>query len=158
MEERFLTIRNHHPTSHITAQKKTFGSKTFRILSPVINRYLRNWDQKLIPFQGDDIHWEVSKGNLEDVTALLDARADIDTPMKTKSFYSKGSTLLHIATYNGHINLIKVLISRGANFLAKDINSQNTLNIALGQGHSDVFEILKTEAIEKVQSMNTPKR
>lgn len=53
-----------------------------------------------------------------------------------------GRTLLHTAAYEGNLDLVNLLISKGANVEAVDRNGQTPLNLASRQGHGTVVATL----------------
>jgi len=71
-------------------------------------------------------------GELEDLTYLLDAGADINYRRP-----EDGSTALHMASANGHLEIVSLLLSRGAKHAAN--NAGNTpLHWACLNGKSEV--------------------
>lgn len=59
------------------------------------------------------------------------------------------STPLHQAAANGHVQIVRFLVMRGANVLARNESSQTVLHLAAAQGHDGVIEhILQSEGEE----------
>ena len=77
------------------------------------------------------------KGDLGYIKWILNNGYDVN---EKKPF--KGATLLHYASHNGHIDLVKLLIKRGADVNAKDIKGYTPLFAASAGGHREVAEIL----------------
>jgi len=68
--------------------------------------------------------------------ALIEAVANIETPGKD------GQTPLYIASHNGHIEVVKLLVESNANTAARDNGGRTPLDIALEEGHDDVVRFL----------------
>ena len=77
------------------------------------------------------------KGDLGYIKWILNNGYDVN---EKKPF--KGATLLHYASHNGHIDLVKLLIKSGADVNAKDIKGYTPLFAASAGGHREVAEIL----------------
>ena len=58
------------------------------------------------------------------------------------STVNKGSTPLHIACQGGHIQLVQLLLSRGAVAAANDAQQWNSLHFACLNGHLELVEML----------------
>lgn len=76
-------------------------------------------------------------GKLDDVTALLEKGADIDT---TDDF---GRTPLMMSALGGHTRIAKVLIDAGADIGAAAKYGQTALQFAEEQGNSDIAGMLR---------------
>lgn len=60
-----------------------------------------------------------------------------------------GRSLLHIACSFGHIEIVKLLIEKGANFnAADDDNSDTPLHIACGHGYTEIVKLLIEEGVD----------
>jgi len=85
-----------------------------------------------------DIHRAVEKGNLEKVQKLLHK-----TPGWVNEKDEMGRTPLQIAAYFGHTELVKYLLSQGAQVNAKDgIQRDTALHLAAAMGSPEICEIL----------------
>jgi ankyrin repeat protein len=71
------------------------------------------------------------------VTALLDARADIEGRTK------KGNTALHIAAYKGHGALVALLLARGADRGALNLDGVTPLMLAKAYRQGEVVKLLE---------------
>ena len=82
----------------------------------------------------------------------------IHTTFALQSYTGSGSssgsgsgctTPLHQAAANGHVQIVRFLVMRGANVLARNESSQTVLHLAAAQGHDGVIEhILQSEGEE----------
>src|SRR5699024_4720363 len=52
-------------------------------------------------------------------------------------------TTLYLAAQHGHLDIVKYLTKKGANFYAKGIGGKRPLDIAEESGNTDVVEFLK---------------
>jgi len=52
-------------------------------------------------------------------------------------------TPLIIASQNGHLEIVKVLIENGADINAENAYTETALCLAKGDGHNDIVEILE---------------
>jgi ankyrin repeat protein len=92
------------------------------------------------------LHWAASNGHLGVIPVLLSAGAKVDsknesapttekTALKFKCyslmFFSIGNTALHWAAKNGHLGVIPVLLSAGAEVNSKDKSAPTTEKTAL---------------------------
>lgn len=65
---------------------------------------------------------------------------------------SNGATLLHIASAKGDLNLLRILLSHGANIRAKNKRNQSAFEVA---ANSEVVQILKEHLIPLTKSAST---
>jgi ankyrin repeat protein len=77
-------------------------------------------------------------GELETVTRLLDERPDIN--INFKDDYGRSS--LMEASSNGHFDIVKLLLDRGATIDDKDNAGFNSLMLASQRGHLAIVELL----------------
>lgn len=54
-----------------------------------------------------------------------------------------GTTPLHIAAEAGHIALVKLLITKGANVDARTKDGETALRLAQDEGHKEIVEFLR---------------
>jgi len=59
-----------------------------------------------------------------------------------------GLTPLHVAAGNGHLEVVQLLVERGANVSAQDVLGWTPLHVAAGNGHSDVVEFLIGKGVD----------
>jgi len=80
------------------------------------------------------------KGNLDEMRVLLDSHPENDF-LSAKDFV-EGDTALHLASRNGHLEVVEFLLSKGV-----DINLQNNfsctpLSLAVSHGHLEIVKFL----------------
>ncbi|TDG95426.1 hypothetical protein CCPUN_04020 [Cardinium endosymbiont of Culicoides punctatus] len=74
---------------------------------------------------------------------LLDNIPDVNKPD------NHGNTLLHFAAYNGHREIIEILLSRGANKSALNKNYITPLMLAEANGHNHFIELLSLDVFDR---------
>ncbi|HET9952021.1 MAG TPA: ankyrin repeat domain-containing protein [Candidatus Eisenbacteria bacterium] len=80
-------------------------------------------------------------GNLPMVQGLLDA----DPPSAKERLRSRdgaGMTALHLATWGGHPEIVRLLLARGAEVNAKDGGGNSAVSLAARWGRSDIMDML----------------
>ncbi len=77
------------------------------------------------------------KGNANAMKALLNAGMEVDTVCGQKAY-----TALHIAAEYGHVGLVDLLLSKGANIDAKTKDGKRALFLAAQNLHADVVQTL----------------
>jgi len=73
---------------------------------------------------------------VEVVKELIKAKADVNA---TNELY----TALMLASENGHMEVVKVLLAAGADVNVKSRTGNTALSQATEQGHSEIIELLK---------------
>lgn len=76
------------------------------------------------------------RGSLEEVLALLDGGAALDTRGE------HGFTALHHAASQGHVEVVRVLLERGASSTIRNDWGQTPLDVARISGRADVADVL----------------
>ncbi|MGH9875160.1 MAG: ankyrin repeat domain-containing protein [Pyrinomonadaceae bacterium] len=86
----------------------------------------------------NDRFWEaVRKGDLTATTALLDQGADVNAKFRY------GTTALFKASERGHLEIVKLLLARGADVTVKDtFYGATALNQALDTDHNEIVTLL----------------
>ncbi|KAK0717699.1 ankyrin repeat-containing domain protein [Lasiosphaeria miniovina] len=79
------------------------------------------------------LHAAAEKGSIGMVTAILDTGVNVDTPASRR-----GRTALYFAAQNGHIEVCKLLISRGASCNTRE----GVLDVAVGMGDLELVIVL----------------
>ncbi len=83
-----------------------------------------------------DLISAVVKGNLQEVQALIEKGAKVDTK------YDKGKTPLHWACVNNNLKIVAYLISKGADVNAKDDNLATPLHLSAIKRNLDIVKYL----------------
>ena len=86
-------------------------------------------------------YYEACKsGDFDKVNEIIngcdDEKIDINVPIVD------GETGLHLASMNGHLNIVKCLIDEKANIEAKDNNGATPLLLACFKGHLEILKLL----------------
>jgi len=106
------------------------------------------------------IHSLVRSGRIREIQRLL-----AKTPELIDAKTDFGATPLHCAAYEGHAEMVRLLLDRGADTKAKDINGQTPLDIAVAMEKVDVIRILtdhvrspvsRAAAKSKIEDMEKP--
>ena len=79
----------------------------------------------------------VLTGNIQVATHLLDSSPDLINQSD-----SSGNTLLHIATTTNNTEMIRLLLSKGANYDARNNQDFTPLHVAATHGYSDTIGLL----------------
>lgn len=90
------------------------------------------------------LHWTASQGNLAASTSLCDAMKPEDINIQTTR---SQQTALHFAVQGGHLDVVKILIAKGADIHLKDVKGWTVLNWAQNY--------LSTESKETIISLLT---
>ncbi|MEC9081490.1 MAG: ankyrin repeat domain-containing protein, partial [Verrucomicrobiota bacterium] len=72
-----------------------------------------------------------AQGDFEKVKAIIKSGAIINPSYDLKKKY--GGNPLFAAVYNGHYNIISVLLNNGANVNARDVNGETPLDWAISR-------------------------
>jgi ankyrin repeat protein len=89
------------------------------------------------PVYAGEIHDASDKGDTAEVKALLSKQPDL---VNAKN--EKGSTPLHLASYKGHLEMVKFLLEKGADIEAENGSGFTSLQLAVYGGHRNVAEFL----------------
>ncbi|GAA5897359.1 uncharacterized protein JCM6883_006672 [Sporobolomyces salmoneus] len=102
------------------------------------------------------LHAASSSGNETVVKMLIEAGADVNSPRLPRRYTNErsktsglaagtqGSTPLHFAAANGHVSIIKLLLSYGANPRAAEKHGLTPETIALEQGFVEAADVLRS--------------
>jgi ankyrin repeat protein len=63
--------------------------------------------------------------------------------------FNMHENMLHLASLNGHKEMIELLINKGIDLNEKDKESKNALDLASERGHKEIVELLKNKGIDK---------
>jgi ankyrin repeat protein len=83
------------------------------------------------------LRWAVERGHAEVVDLLLEHGAAVDF---TDALY--GRDLLHLAALNGHLDVVRSLVSRGVELNGRDSTGRTPLRYAAKYGHEIVADYL----------------
>jgi len=99
--------------------------------------------------QLNDQFWEaVRKGDVTQVTAFLDKGADVNAKFRY------GATALFKAAERGHLEVVKVLLARGADVAVKDtFYGATAMTWAISNGHVEVVRALLDKLPSSVDSV-----
>lgn len=92
----------------------------------------------IIPARASEIHDSVSMGELAEVKRLISANPNL---LEAKDL--KGRTPLHLAAFWGEKDIVKFLMSKGANAQARDKSGKTPLDIAREKGYKEVAQIIE---------------
>jgi ankyrin repeat protein len=90
-------------------------------------------------------------GNIEAVKEHLAAGADVNA----KNILRLGRTLLHQAAWDGHKEIVELLITNSANVDALDRYRETPLHAAADEGHKEIAELLITNGADVDGKYNT---
>jgi len=115
----------------MTSRSLVLVMSTLLFLSPAA--IAQNGKQEL-----NDQFWEaVRKGDSATVTALLDKGADVNAKFRY------GTTALFKAAERGHVEVVKILLARGADVTVKDtFYGQTAMSWAIQNDHADVVNAI----------------
>lgn len=80
------------------------------------------------------------KGNLDEMRALLDSYPENDF-LNAKDFV-EGDAALHLASRNGHLEVVEFLLSMGAEVNLQNNFSCTPLSLAVSHGHLEIVKLL----------------
>ena len=129
------------PARRVTFPRSGLGGSVLNLVKPL--KHAEKRKERLI--EG------AKTGNLEMVKQALNDGADINaTLFDTRRFINSGLTPLHHASLEGHLDVVRELLSgeghQGATVDARDIAGYTPLYIASDRGHLDVVrELLSGE-------------
>jgi len=83
-------------------------------------------------------------GNVEMASLLIDQGADVN-----KTTPGQRRTAMHVACYYGHEDMVKFLISKGADIQTKTFEGVSPVSVASWQGHKAVIQILRQELVKR---------
>ena len=90
-----------------------------------------------VPLSAQEIHHAVQAGELERVTALLDA-----DPAALELLDENGRTLLHAAALSGQLEVASFLAERGAEVGVADSRGFTPLGLAIVRGNTEMLDLL----------------
>ena len=84
------------------------------------------------------------KGNFADVQAMLTDGADINATevREDNGVYVRGLTALMMASANGHTEIVKLLLDKGADVNVKNTYGITALFMASVHGHTEIVKLL----------------
>ncbi|UCC43765.1 MAG: ankyrin repeat domain-containing protein [Candidatus Zixiibacteriota bacterium] len=98
-----------------------------------------------------EIHEVARTGDIERLQSIITANPD-----QISAADEGGSLPLHIASLNGHLEAVKLLIASGADVGAGDGDNSSALNCAASRGHLDIvkFLVAKGATVEERDTHN----
>ena len=111
---------------------------SFQVCEGIIEKLFEDLIQKIAISQklSQNIIDAVVKNDIKEVLSLLNDGASIGTRTSTDE------TLLHLASLNGHTEIVKLLLQKGANIMCKDASKQTPLQKASLEGHVEIVQLL----------------
>ncbi|XP_066287937.1 26S proteasome non-ATPase regulatory subunit 10-like [Branchiostoma lanceolatum] len=88
------------------------------------------------------LSYAAKKGSLEGVKAALKAGADIDLPWKPSDSHLPPCTALFWACMNGHVDVARLLLRKGASLVKRTVGAFSPLHGAASEGRTEVVELL----------------
>ena len=119
--------------------EKTPSSITsFKVCEGIIEKLFEDLIQKIAISQklSQNIIDAVVKNDIKEVLSLLNDGASIGTRTSTDE------TLLHLASLNGHTEIVKILLQKGADIMCKDASNHTPLQKASLEGHVEIVQLL----------------
>ncbi len=95
------------------------------------------------------IYWAVQEGHLGVTKALL----DVGARFKAKRFAHRAS-LLSTAAFNGHIELVRLLLSRGHDPTFSTMDGEAPIHYAVSKGHYEIARLL----LQETTAADVPKK
>lgn len=114
----------------------------------------RNANPNLINNKGEAaLHWAAigGKNSEEILSTLLSRGANINIQTQ-----KEGWTPLHIAAGKGHLNLVEMLVSRGADIRLLSFSGSNALNLAMHYSHSNTARFLYSKGLRNNSANDHP--
>ena len=93
-----------------------------------------------------NFHESARDGDLAGVRCNLDSGADVN--LEDRVIDSNNDAPLHFAAQNGHLNVVSLLLKRGANVNAKNRDSSAPLHLAAFEGHAEIASTLLAEGAD----------
>jgi ankyrin repeat protein len=95
--------------------------------------------------------WEcASKGHIKLLEFMLSCGIQVNALVEVpENLYSK-YTLLHRASYCGQLDVVRLIVNRGADIYIRDVNNNTALHLAAASGSVDIIKLL----LDKGMSVN----
>jgi ankyrin repeat protein len=96
----------------------------------------------------------VRRGDVDGIERALGNGANVDERT------ADSNTALHLACFNGHHEMVHLLLSHGANRFAKNARGEMPIDLALRKNHVELADCLRTDSIplqDMVTSLSTRK-
>ncbi len=92
----------------------------------------------------EELYQATKAGRFSVVESLLKKGADLHLHegIAIHHYNNDEDTPLHVSSYNGHLNIVKLLIEKGSDVNFRNRRKQTPLHLAIFNGHSDVIEYL----------------
>jgi len=92
----------------------------------------------MMPILAAEIHTVSRQGNLERVKEIIEKKPD-----QASAKDNRNCTPIHFAADSGQLEVIKYLLSKGAELSVKDVDGDTPLNWAVYSGHKNVAIFIK---------------
>ncbi|XP_078601122.1 uncharacterized protein LOC144876086 [Branchiostoma floridae x Branchiostoma japonicum] len=91
----------------------------------------------------EDLMHSAFSGSLQGVKAALKAGADIDSCVLGREVFTADScTALSIAAMRGHVDVVRLLLRKGASVVKRAMGGFSPLHLAAGNGRTEIVDIL----------------
>ena len=112
-----------------------------QVVSPLIKQAINNKKKHNL---NKELYQAVKSNNYDEIKKLIEAGATIfkGNSKEFKLYSEDEDTPLHIATKNGFLNIIKLLVENGAIIDATNRKEQTPLHWAVHNGYSDIINYL----------------
>ncbi|RDB29264.1 Acyl-CoA-binding domain-containing protein 2 [Hypsizygus marmoreus] len=88
----------------------------------------------------ESLHGFAVSNDLSGLSLLLEEQSEVDIDVLDEFGY----TALHLACDRGHLHVVRVLLSKGANPTIKDPDGLSALDLAQIAGHEEIHEYLRS--------------
>ena len=85
-----------------------------------------------------------ANGRYREIVNLIESGVDahLYEGLKVKPYESEHNTPLHLASLNGHLDIVKYLIKKGANVNTRNRKNQMPLHLAVHNAHKEIIKYL----------------
>ena len=99
------------------------------------NAKVQEWGQAAL--------WEcASKGHIKLLEFMLNCGVQVNASVEVPENIHEKRTVLHRASYCGQVEVVGLIVSRGADINICDVNNNTALHLATESGNVDIFKLL----------------